>query len=75
MFLGHDLYKIIKIERVDDYNIFIDDLGEEFTSLNLASKKVSKRNASILLNILRSIGIIEIIGKNGRAYLYRRKHV
>lgn len=70
-----EIYKIIKIERVDDYNIFIDDLGEEFTSLNLASKKVSKRNASILLNILRSIGIIEIIGKNGRAYLYRRKHV
>ena len=70
----------IPIELIDeviisDYHIFIpDNLPEAFTS-NEYSKAIKTpiRYARIGLNILQYIGIVEVVGKNGRNNLYKVK--
>ena len=48
------------------------DIKEPFTSEDFAKKvKCRKNEASIVLNILYDIGLVERIGKSGRQYLYK----
>ncbi len=51
------------------------DLPEEFTSGDLAkSAKLSREAATLTLALLRHVGVIEQLGKKGRAYLYRCRY-
>ncbi len=48
------------------------DIKEPFTSAEFAKKvKCSKDVASVTLNILNDLGIVERVGKSGRNYLYK----
>lgn len=70
-----DLIQEIYISDTMDYNQLIPEvLNEEFTSKDY--KKASGLSAgasNTAVHILNYIGIIERIGKKGRAYLYSRK--
>lgn len=62
------------IETPEDYQKLIPPtLGETFTSKDFAKEaKVSPRVTQCGINVLHYVGAIERIGKEGRAYLYRR---
>jgi len=65
----------MKIESLKDYDIFIPDkLIEPFTvkDFKLATKTCI-RDAQATVHILHYLGLIDRIGKKGRAYLYSRK--
>jgi hypothetical protein len=57
-----------------DYHQFIPvELSETFTSKDFMKlSKTSKRVAQITLNILQSVKLIEVIGKQGRLNLYQK---
>lgn len=67
------LFDEVIIERREDYLQFLPyGLPEEFTSNDLAEMaKIPVRMAGLALNILTYLKITELIGKRGRAYLYR----
>ncbi len=59
---------------LDDYMSFIpDELPEKFTARQFArASRLSEAVAQRGVNVLRHVGAIELCGKDGRAYLYRR---
>ena len=59
--------------KLDYLKLIPDNLKERFTSGDYAtSTGLSKTNAGIALNILRRVGAITFVGKDGRYYLYER---
>lgn len=62
-----------RIESVQDYLMFVPvDLPEEFTVREFAKAAgIYERLAGITLSILSELGIVERIGKRGRAFVYR----
>ncbi|HHW99925.1 MAG TPA: hypothetical protein GX740_01295 [Acholeplasmataceae bacterium] len=69
-----NLVREIDIKSLDDYKIFLpNDLPPTFTSATYKSlTKISIRSARLALNILRHLGIIEVVGKEKNAYVYSR---
>lgn len=64
----------IVIDSVKDYVQFVPYELESFTSLDLAkSVKIKRDLATLVLNILWDIGVVERIGKKGNSYLYKVK--
>lgn len=65
--------KVININSINEYSIFLEGLNEEFTSSDLNKlKKVPKDKASLLLGILNKIGVVNLVRKQGRYYVYTR---
>lgn len=65
--------KVININSIDEYLVFLDGIDNKFTSADLNKKKrIPKEKASLLLGILNKLGIIEIVGKQGRYYVYSK---
>lgn len=64
----------VDINSLDDYYKFLpDNLPEEFTSKDY--QRCSHSNSRYIasgLKVLRELGIITMIGKKGRAYVYRK---
>lgn len=62
----------IILENKTDYARFLPDgLAEEFSKKEFA--KASKESSSSLrLEVLRTVGVIEMTGKKGKSYLYKR---
>lgn len=69
------LVQEVRLETLADYYCFLPEtLPVLFTSKDLQKAvNIPAGHASTLLHILHYIGIIERIGKQGRAYLYQRK--
>lgn len=67
------LFDEITIDRWEDYLQFLPlDLPEEFTSADLSKTAgIPKKTASLALNILAYLSIVQQTGKKGQAYLYR----
>ncbi|TAH69481.1 MAG: hypothetical protein EWM47_07010 [Anaerolineaceae bacterium] len=70
-----ELIEEIHISQVEDYNLLIpESLKEVFTSKDYKKATGLSTGASnTAVHILNYVGIIERIGKKGRAYLYSRK--
>lgn len=66
---------LIKIHKPEDYKQLIPEgLPEEFTSDIFAKKAgIGRSLAGTALNVLYELGVVERIGKNGNAYVYRTK--
>lgn len=70
-----ELLDLITIRKPGDYKQLIPEgLPDEFTS-NIFGKKagIGRSLAGTALNILYELGVVERIGKNGNAYVYRVK--
>ena len=65
--------KEILIERSEDYIQFIPyDLEGEFTSKSFGeAAHIPQKIATVVLNILDHMEVVERVGKDGRAYLYK----
>lgn len=65
--------KIIRLERPEDYMLFIPyELEGDFTVKDFAkAAKISNETAGLALNILNYMGTVSRVGKSGKAYLYR----
>lgn len=63
----------IEIECLQDYMQFIPyDLPEPFTVKSFAkAAKINSQRAQVVIHILYHVGVIERIGKEGNAFLYR----
>lgn len=68
-----DILEEIVLKNSDDYKIFLPQgLNENFTSAEFAlNAKISKQTASLALNILTYLQVVERIGKNGNSILYK----
>lgn len=66
---------IIEINTAADYKKLIPpDMPDEFVSSEFKTASgLSQRDAGTALNVLKSVGAVEQIGKRGRAYLYKLK--
>lgn len=64
------------MERKEDYMQFVPyDMEENFTSLTFGkAAHIPRSLAQIVLNILDYMEVVERIGKEGNAYLYRTKY-
>ena len=71
--LPGNLKDIVRLETVEDYHYFLPDgLPDTFTSLDLAKcAHIPRGTAQTCLLILRDLGIVELIGRKGRANLHR----
>lgn len=67
--------KEILIERKEDYMQFIPyELEDQFTSKSFGkAAHIPQRLATVVLNILDHMEVVERIGREGRAYLYKVK--
>ena len=67
------IFKEIDIERIEDYLQFIPyEIKEPFTVKDYAKEcKINVNLAGVTLNILYHLSVVERIGKEGNAYLYR----
>lgn len=65
----------VNIRELLDYSKFLPcELGLEFTSRDYAKiTKIRLRDAQLALNILRYLGLVEVVGKSSRSYLYSLK--
>lgn len=65
----------VDIINLKDYKLFIPDgLNKEFTSKDYRKiTKLTLKKAQVALNVLRHLGIIELIGKDSRLNLYSLK--
>jgi hypothetical protein len=72
-----DVVDRIRLETPSDFAVFLpDSLPQRFTNRELASELgVPHPLASKTAYCLRSMGLIEVAGKRGRAYLYERKAI
>lgn len=70
------IHKEILIERKEDYMQFIPyDLEENFTSKSFGkAAHIPQKLATVVLNILDYMEVVERIGREGQAYLYRVKY-
>lgn len=67
------LKDIVRLETKRDYRYFLPEgLPEEFTSQDLAKcAHIPRDTAQTCLLILRDLGVVELIGKQGRSNLHR----
>jgi len=67
------IYKDVTIERKEDYIQFIPyNLEENFTSKSFGkAAHISQKLATVVLNILDYMEVVERIGKDGKYYIYR----
>lgn len=67
------LKDIVRLETKKDYRCFLPEgLPEEFTSQDLAKcAHIPRDTAQTCLLILRDLGLVELIGKQGRSNLHR----
>ena len=65
------------IERIEDYMQFIPyQLQDHFTSKSFAkAAHIPPRLATVVLNVLDHMEVVERIGKEGKAYVYRVREV
>lgn len=72
-----DIFNEVRINTMSDYYVFLPDtLPESFTSKELSkAAKIPQGRASTLLNILLETGVINRIGKKGKAYLYQKNNM
>jgi hypothetical protein len=70
-----EVVNCIRLETPSDFTAFLpDSLPERFTNRDLATLLgIPQPLASKTAYSLRSMGLVEITGKRGRAYLYERK--
>lgn len=62
----------IILENKADYAIFFPEgLAEEFSKKEFA-KAAKESSSSLRLEVLRTVGVIEKTGRNGKSYLYKR---
>ena len=67
-----DIIEIIDIHSCHEFNKLIPDLGL-FTAKDFSKvSKLSGRKLSSALLAFRHLGVIEITGKNGKAYVYKK---
>lgn len=68
------IFDEIRIDTATDYAQFIPEtLTEAFVSKDLAdAAKIPQNSAATLLNVLVETGVVERIGKKGRAFVYQR---
>ena len=71
--IPREIYREVDIERREDYMQFIPyDLTETFTSKSFGkSAHIPQKLATVVLNILDHVEVVERIGKEGNAYVYR----
>lgn len=69
-----NLEEEISINKVEDYTVFLpEELPEQFTTKDYAKcAKVSITLSQVGINVMCSVGAIEMIGKQGRLKLYKR---
>lgn len=69
-----DLDQEISLDKVEDYTVFLPvDLPEQFTTKDYAKcAKISTTLSQVGINVMCSVGAIEMIGKKGRLKLYQR---
>lgn len=62
------------LQSAEDYQVFVSDgLPEKFTSKEFQkASKLTLSKAQTALNILYYMGVVERVGKQGNAYIYRR---
>lgn len=67
-----ELVEEVEINCLEDYMQFVPyDLPEQFTTKDFAkAAHITTALAQITLNILHHVGVVERVGKQGRAYLY-----
>ena len=67
----------VRLETPSDFSAFLpDSLPERFTNRELAAALgIPTYLASKAAYSLRAMGLVEVIGKRGRAYLYKRKSI
>lgn len=65
---------MISLSDKSDYSVFLpDDLSEKFTSLDFSkSARISRPLAGTALLLLQELGVVERVGKQGNAYLYKK---
>ncbi len=70
-----NVFSIYNFHGAADYQRFLPvELAEQFTSSQVAdTNKIPARLASKMMYCLRIMGLVEISGKSGRAYLYRHR--
>lgn len=67
------MISIIELKNNNDYLHLLPNLEEPFTSQSLAkATSVSTRYSNLMLNVLVYLGCINIIGKEGKKYLYSK---
>ena len=63
--------KIVRIDQVNDYMQCLPDIEGQFTSAEFSlGSGISRSDASLVLNILMSVGVVKRVGKKGKYYLY-----
>ncbi|MEE3392518.1 MAG: hypothetical protein VZR00_00105 [Lachnospiraceae bacterium] len=67
--------EVILKAPLDYASLIPDEVPEEFTSAQFAKcTRLTSGTANTVLNIMRYMEAVELTGKQGRAYLYSRKH-
>lgn len=61
------------IYAINDWIKLLPDIDNYSTKDFIKATKMSQRQAGSTLNVLRYLGIIEVIGKNKNAYIYKNK--
>lgn len=58
----------------DFHRLIPEGLPEEFTVRDFAEPtRLSRQKSQVALNVLRAVGTVEVVGRQGRAYLYRER--
>lgn len=64
----------IYIDNYKDFNKYMNITKEEFTVKDFAKdNNCTINNASLAINIFKYLKLIKMVGKNGRAFLYRKE--
>lgn len=65
------LVEIVELNSEEDYKKLLPELPEYFTSYELCKAlKVSKRNISYIIQVLKFVNVIEVIKKDGKKHIY-----
>ncbi len=66
-----NLKEIVHLNKLEDYQKIIGDLPDNFDAKTLAKAlKVSVSKISYIIQVLKYMGVIEVIKKDGRKYIY-----
>ncbi len=70
--IPYNLSQIISLNNNADYKSLLpSDLNKPFTSKEISSKmKTQIRYVNLMLNVLTSLNVINVVGKDGKKYLY-----
>lgn len=70
-----DLKEIIVINEKEDYLKFLPELPQKFTANELQKHLAYPKNhLNYLIQVLKYLELIEMVGKDGRAYIYQIKN-